>query len=272
MYEAYWQLDAKPFENVLSADYYYPGETHQGALLKLRYAIENHREAAVLAGGSGLGKTLLLHQLRGHLPENVSPVVHVVFPQMPPAELLAYVAVELGAADASSDGSVDRSIRRIQTFLSENARLGRHAVLAIDEAHLLEETENLETVRLLLNFQHDGGPPWTVLLIGHTRILPSLDRMPGLEERLGAKCLLRPLSLEETISYVNHRLTAAGAARTIFETESFSALFHLSGGSPRRINRLCDLALLIGYAEERSTITSDQLESVSQELVAVSPE
>ena len=63
------------------------------------------------------------------------------------------------------------------------------------------------------------------------------------------KCLLRPLNLEETISYVNHRLTAAGATRTIFETDGLEALFYLTRGLPRRINRLCDLALLIEQSD-----------------------
>ena len=42
-------------------------------------------------------------------------------------------------------------------------------------------------------------------------------------------------------------------------------------GIARRINRLCDLALLIGYAEQRQTIGAAQLEAVCEELVAVAP-
>jgi type II secretory pathway predicted ATPase ExeA len=103
-------------------------------------------------------------------------------------------------------------------------------------------------------------------------LLPVLDRHPALEERLGVKCLLRPLNLEETISYVNHRLSAAGARRPLFDTGALEALYHLSHGAPRQINRLCDLALLVGFAEEQPSITAAQLEAVSDELVVVSPE
>ena len=49
MYESYWQLESKPFENTADTRYYYPAETHQGALLKLRYAVENRRAAALLS-------------------------------------------------------------------------------------------------------------------------------------------------------------------------------------------------------------------------------
>jgi general secretion pathway protein A len=49
-------------------------------------------------------------------------------------------------------------------------------------------------------------------------------------------------------------------------------LFELTGGNPRRVNRLCDLALLIGYAEEQVRINAPQIEAVCTELVTVAPE
>jgi type II secretory pathway predicted ATPase ExeA len=103
-------------------------------------------------------------------------------------------------------------------------------------------------------------------------LLPALERLPALEARLGVKCLLRPLNVEETISYVNHRMTAAGAPREIFSGEALSTVHELTGGNPRRINRLCDLALLIGYAEEQVRINAPQIEAVCNELVTVAPE
>src|SRR5271163_4439310 len=113
MYENYWQLSAKPFDGGGDARFYYPSEVHQGALLKLRYAIESRRGGALLAGGSGSGKTLLVHALRRQLAENHSPVVHLVFPQMSASELLKYLADELGAADSASFGGVDQTVRRL---------------------------------------------------------------------------------------------------------------------------------------------------------------
>ena len=86
------------------------------------------------------------------------------------------------------------------------------------------------------------------------------------------KCLLRPFNEEETAAYVNHRLRMAGAVQPIFEPEALDALHDLTHGIARRINRLCDLALLIGFAEERGTITADQIEAVCEELVTVVPE
>ena len=74
MYESYWQLDQKPFENTADPQFYFPGETHQAALLKLRYAVENRRGGALLSGAAGTGKTFLLSMLRQSLGETYAPV------------------------------------------------------------------------------------------------------------------------------------------------------------------------------------------------------
>ena len=107
MYETYWQLDHKPFENAADARFFFPGESHQSALLKLRYAVENRRGGALLSGAAGTGKTYLISLLRESLGDNYTPFVHLVYPQMSPAELMAYLADELdGGAD------VDQTVRR----------------------------------------------------------------------------------------------------------------------------------------------------------------
>ena len=272
MYEAYWQLAAKPFETTSDARFYYRGESHQGALLKLRYAIENKREAALLIGPAGLGKTLLIQALARQLPPTYQPLVQVVFPQMPPEQLLAYIADELTGEVTKERPTVDRSIRRIHKQLHDNVAAGRHGVLVVDEAHLLRETGALETLRLLLNLHVHGSPALTLVLVGQTLLVPALERMPELDERLGVKCLVKRFTPAESMAYISHRLTAAGAQRPIFDTSALEAVHELSHGVARQINRLCDLALLIGFADERPGIGAAQIEAVADELVAVTPE
>ena len=251
--------------------FYYPSEVHQGALLKLRYAVENRRGGALLAGGSGSGKTLLVGALRRQLAENNTPFVHVVFPSSRRANCSLTLPTNW-AKPAHSTTSLDQTVRRLQQFLVENSAQGRHAVVVVDEAQLLADDGSLETLRLLTNF--DGGlhPTLTLLLVGQTSILPALDRMPALEERLGVKCLLRPFNVDETASYVSHRLSAAGTGREIFTEDALTRMHQLGRGNPRRINRLGDSALLIGFAEEQTMIEAAHIEAVAGELVNVAPD
>jgi general secretion pathway protein A len=266
MYESYWQLDAKPFEHSADTRFHYPTQIQHGAQLKLRYAIENRRSAALLAGASGLGKTLVAHSLLAHLAEPFSPRVHLFFPQLAPEQLVHYLADQVTGQRAPRE-TIEQSVRRLEQFLSDNTAAGRHAVVVIDEAHLLAETGGLQTLRLLLNLEVGSQPAATYLLVGQTGLMVAIDRMPEFEERMAVKCLLRRLSLEETMAYVQHRLSAAGARRPIFSDAALEAVHELSQGVPRRINRLCDLALVVGFAEESPRLERVQIEAVAEELL-----
>ena len=268
MYLHHWKLACRPFDKQDDARFYYPSETHQAALLKLHYAVENRQGSGLLAGMSGLGKSLLVRALFDSLAEACQPQIHLRFPQMSPESLVSYLAAEL--TGHRNDGrSMDISLLSIEAFLADSVRQGRHPLIVIDEAHLLCGTDSMETVRLLLNYE----PAWTVLLAGQLALLPALQRMPELEERLGIKCLLRRFTADETAAYVSHRLRAAGAAdvHSIFGPQALEAIHQRADGVPRKINRLADLALLTGFAEEQPTIDADSIQAIADELEATSP-
>ncbi|GAB6166413.1 ExeA family protein [Thermostilla marina] len=270
MYEAYWQLDCKAFENGTDGRFYFPSASHQAALLKLRYAVESRHGAALLTGAGGTGKTLIADLIRSNLREPAVPVLHVGFPQLPAEELLAYLAIELGAISEDEAGARPaKVVHRIQEFLQENAKEGRHAVLVLDEAHLIDDLRAWDTLRLLLNFHADGKPPLTLLIVGQPALLPFFERHPHWEQLFGVKCLLRPLQPAETREYVVHRLKAAGCPQIPFDDDALETVYSLTHGVPRVINRLCDLALLIGYAEQKTSLTASLVRAVHEELTTV---
>lgn len=270
MYESHWQLRTRPFESSAEPDFYYPAECHQGALLKLRYVVESRQGAALLCGDHGSGKTMIIELLKGQLPAECKPVAHLVFPQMPAADLLAYLAEELGGGPTPVGGaSVQHSVRALQNLLTAAVERGEHPLVIIDEAHLIEDAAVWEALRLLLNFRHAGKPLLTLLLVGQLPLLSALERMPSWEERLAVKCLLKPLTSEETACYLQHRLKTAGSTAEVFTPNAVEALFKLSGGLPRRINRLADLALVIGYAEELTSISTKEIDAVCGEIVSI---
>jgi type II secretory pathway predicted ATPase ExeA len=270
MYVDYWQLTAKPFEPIADHAAFFSCEAHEAAVLKLRYAVESRRGAVVLAGPAGVGKTLLVQLLRAELTDAFLPQVHLVFPQMSGRDLLVYLAEQLGAPPADPPHhTIEESVRRLEFLFDQNARQGRHALIVIDEAHLVEDCGTLETLRLLLNFETAGQPALTLLLVGQMGLVSAVGRLPSLEERVAVKALLRSFTEEETARYVQHRLDAAGAVREIFTPDALEALHYLSQGVARKINRLGDLALLVGFADRLTELTSQQVEAVCEELVTL---
>ncbi|NOY41839.1 MAG: AAA family ATPase [Planctomycetes bacterium] len=271
MYEEYWQLEAKPFEAAHDLRFSFASETQKASLHKLRYVIENRRSAALLSGPSGIGKTLLVQTLSEQFSETATRFVQVVFPLMTSRDLLVYLAEQVGAPPADPPQyTVEESLRRLQFVFEENTRRGQHTVVVVDEAQLLEDSGLLETLRLLLNLQPQGQPAFTLLLVGQLPLLAAMQRNATLEERLEMKMMLKPFCAEETTQYIEHRLQVAGATRTIFAPDALQLTHQLTQGIPRKINRLCDLALVVGCAARQPTIDATQIQSVHDELLAVS--
>lgn len=272
MYEAHWNLNCRPFENLLGDSHYYPAETHQAALLKVRYAIENRRAAALLCGPGGMGKTLLVEMLRRSLSEQFTPFASVVFPAMANDQFVRYVVDQVDGFQPENAREPATDLARFEQFLRANMEANRHAVIVVDEAQVLEQNNLLEPLRLLLNIAADtakGEAAFTLLMVGQPTLLSHVERYHALDERLAVKCMLNRLLPEETNAYIQHRIRNSGAeADEIFEASAIERIHALTQGIPRRINRLCDLALMVGYAEDFNRISSDVVDNVHGDLAA----
>ena len=270
MYINYWQLETKPFEPTADPRFLFPCPAHQAALHKLRYVVESRRPAALLIGPPGIGKTFAWQMLSQQLAGSIGKQVHLNFPLMSPREMLAYLAQQLGAPVGGTQPTADQALHAIHAILHENREQGNLAVLAVDEAHLLEDAGLLDPLHLLMNLRTENEPLFTLLLFGQATALSTMERYGNLDERLEVKVQLKPFSSVETAGYVEHRLVMAGASRPLFTPRALATVHQLSGGIPRRINRLCDLALMIGFAAGDAEIDTPQLHAVHNELLVLS--
>lgn len=273
MYQAHWGLQSRPFYSRAEASFYYPSDSHQAACLKLHYAIESRRSVAVVCGEPGLGKTMLLDAVFSQLPELVAPTVRVVYPAMPPDQLLRYIARQIAPhEDSGTFAGIGQSIETIERLLRHNVGDGQHAVIAIDEAHLLESFGSLEPLRLLLNLAaelSEAEAAMTLVLSGSPTLLSHLARHTALEDRVAVRCVLERFGSEETAAYIGHRLKTAGWNEPLmFDEEAVGMIQDLTLGAPRRINRLCDLALMVAYAQDRTRIDALTIETANAELTS----
>ncbi len=244
MYEDHYGLSPRPFGETTRPESYLGLASHDAALRRLRYGIEHGRGPALLFGPTGAGKTIVARRLARDLG---SPAVHLDFPAMPAADLLAYLADEL-AAPLGGPGLAG-SIRRVRSSIRDSTLRGLRPLLIVDEAHLIDDPGTFDALRLLLNIATAGPPDLSLLMVGEAEVLLRLP--PALADRLTARATLGPLGREESAAYVLGRLAAAGATGPLFDAEALDVLHREADGLPRRLNRLADLALLIAYAEGR---------------------
>lgn len=272
MYESYWGMRGRPFEQLCSTDAYYPSEMHQASLLQLRYALD-HQRHGLLFGETGVGKSLLLNRLADTFDWQVVSAA-VRFTQLPADQWAAALADDLNAAaEAAELSSVPPLNRTLGESLRSIARTvqiaeqANHAVVVfIDDLHLLIDEAGWRLLRSLMDLPF-GEQRLTLMLSGQTIVLNQLNRRQDIEQRLGVKSMLRPFSIEQTMAYVRHRLAAVEVNDELFTDTAVERLHVLSAGAPRQLNRLADLCLLVGFADEVEQIEPGQVDAVAQQLL-----
>lgn len=271
MYERYWQLDRPAFESDFEAGAYYPSRSHQGSLLKLRFCLENRKGIALLVGDHGVGKTYLTHILERELDPSQRPFIRLVFPQLSPADMLGYLAMRMGAMPGPgvSRGSQDQILHSLEARFEAIALEGRTQIVLVDDAHLLQP-QHFETLQLLMSVQQHAGNPLQLVLVGRGELLPRVERAAGLDQRVAVRTSIDPLPPEETALYIEHRLQYAGGQGSMFRPDAYQSFWEISQGVPRRLNQICDLSLLVGYADGMQDLSSVEVEAAAEEIETVS--
>ena len=91
----------------------------------------------------------------------------------------------------------------------------------IDEAHLLDHAQ-LESIRMLTNHDMDSTSPFACLLVGQPtlRRRMKLGVLAALDQRIGLRYAMPPMTAEETGSYLRHHLALAGRSDTLFSDDA----------------------------------------------------
>ena len=260
MYESYYGLRERAFRKTPDPRYLYLNEVYEEALEQLLFAVDE-MELSLLTGEVGTGKTLLSRALIDRLGDRYE-VGMILNPRLTPRQFLRSVASELGIENPPFH-SADL-LGRIRDRLLELEGQGRAALLIVDEAHLIPGRETFEEIRLLTNFQLDDRNLLAVVLVGQPELRERLRHRSyrALTQRIGARFHLTPLSPEDTVAYVGHRLEVAGCPRPLFTKEALARLHAGSGGIPRVLNHLATQALIEGMARGATTIDDRVLSAV----------
>jgi len=269
MYETYWELKEKPFENTPDPKFLYHSQQHNEALARMLYVVRERKGAALFTGEYGSGKTLLSRVLWHELQqENKYQAVFILNPRLPGLEFIQEIVHQLNGNEApASKIDLFHSLHKI---LYSNFETGRHCVIVVDEAQAIVDKDIFEELRLLLNFQLDNVFLLTIILLGQPELKDIIVNLPQLSQRMAVRFHLKALDETETKEYIQHRLRVTEAKREIFDEEAYKAIYLCSEGIPRRINTISDLALLTGFGNGLNIIDKETVLKVNEDLKTAS--
>ena len=264
MYQAYWGLDELPFENVPDPRFFYPSAEHQEALLRLFYAVNSRKGAAMLTGDIGCGKTILSRTLIQDLAPDRYEIGLVTNPSLSPVDFLREILYQLGV-QTSTNSKLDL-LHALNDQAVKNVNADKDTIIIVDEAQAIENQDTFEELRLLLNFQLNDRFLLTLLLIGQPELKDRVAGIEQLSQRIAIKFHLGPLKREETHAYVQTRLERAGCKRQIFQEDALDLLYKESQGIPRTINNICDICLLLGFGAKAEHIDTLQMQKAAHAI------
>lgn len=273
MYAAHFGLKREPFSIAPDPRYLFMSERHREALAHLLYGVRGGGGFVLLTGEIGAGKTTVCRCFLEQVPPR-SKVAYIFNPKLTALELLQSVCAEFRIDVAGRGGAAPTlkdHVDALNEHLLRTHANGENCVLIIDEAQNLSP-DVLEQLRLLTNLETNERKLLQIILIGQPELRDMLARpeLEQLAQRVVARYHLDPLSEAETSHYIKHRLSVAGLSGLIpFDREARHRIHELSRGVPRRINLLCDRALLGAYASGRQRVDRATVDQAAAEVFDV---
>jgi general secretion pathway protein A len=269
MYTNFFKLKQAPFSIAPDPRYLFMSERHREALAHLLYGIGSGGGFVLLTGEIGAGKTTVCRCFIEQIPENCR-LAYIFNPKLTVGELLQSVCEEFRIAPPGGQGGVKGYVDAINAYLLESHAQGMNNVLVIDEAQNLAP-DVLEQLRLLTNLETSERKLLQIILIGQPELRTMLARpeLEQLAQRVIARYHLGPLSEAETGAYIAHRMAVAGAqGAPVFPAAIVPQVHRITQGVPRRINLLCDRALLGAYVENSGQVSRTIVRKAAEEVFA----
>ena len=266
IYTSYFGLTERPFSLVPDPGFLFWSPVHKRAFSILEYGILTRAPITLITGEVGSGKTTLLHHLLKSVGEDVR-IGLVANAHGDRGELLRWVLLALAQPAAPQETYVDL-FGRFQSYLIAEYAAGRRVILIFDEAQNLSR-ESLEELRMFTNINSNKDELLQLVLVGQPELRDTIYRrdLTQFAQRVSAAFHLAAMDAPMVRAYIRHRLAVAGAKEDIFSSSAAHLVYEITGGVPRLVNQLCDLAMVYAFTKNHKRVTQLTVQQVLRDGV-----
>ena len=267
MYLAYYGLKKEPFHTTPDPSFLFLSPQHKEALGAIIYGIEKRKGFIAIIGEVGVGKTTILRSYLERKAAKKHKTIYIFNPVLSYHGLLTAIFRSLDLVPRCDD--VTEMVNQLHETLIEEYQAGGTVVLAIDEAQNMPMA-TLENLRMLSNLESSTDKLIQIILLGQPE-LNSMLQQPALRQfrqRIALKATICPLSEEESRAFIEHRIAraSAGAVSSLFTKRALNLIVRQAQGIPRRLNILCDNALITGYGQQCKPVSVSVVKEIIRDI------
>ena len=262
MYLDFYQLKKAPFHITPDPDFLFLSPSHKAALGSIIYGIEERQGFVAIIGEVGLGKTTILRSYLERIDQHQLKTIYVFNANISFRSLLKTIFREFNVDFESDD--LFEMVNRLHQVLIEEYKQSRNVALIIDEAQNMP-VETLENLRMLSNLETSTEKLVQIVLIGQPEFENklNLNELRQLKQRVVIRSTIAPLTDEESMAYIEHRLAkVAMTQKPLFTRGALKHITQQAKGTPRVLNILCTNALIAGFGYRQKPIPVSTVKEV----------
>ena len=265
----FFGLHKMPFSKLIGVNELYHSSSFKEAYARLQMGLENE-DVVLLSGAVGSGKSNVLRYFSQSLDPNAYCSIYIAADAFKIGEIAKRALQGLNVEVPYTSSAAMRKLQ--QTIVRMNKEKALKPILIIDEIQQLP-TSTLVSLKNLLNYSMDSEILLFIILCGQNGIYEVLGypQLEALSRRIRIRYALRPLSIEETGTYISHQMKVCGVEKSVFSDQTKAGVFQHSKGTLSEINALCFELLIYAAASSKDIIEPSMLEVVLQNRQTVPP-
>ncbi|HEX3311803.1 MAG TPA: ExeA family protein [Streptosporangiaceae bacterium] len=262
--QGFFGLSRTPFGRDLAPGMLHRHASHGEAVARIGWCV-TERRIGIITGEVGAGKTVAIRAALSGLDPTRHTIIYLPNPTIGVRGIHHQIVAALGGQPLVHHATLVP--QAAGALAIEQAERGRTPVVVIDEAHLLEHAQ-LESIRMLTNHDMDSASPFSCLLVGQPtlRRRMKLGALAALDQRIGLRYTMPPMTPEETGSYLRHHLALAGRSDTLFSDDATALIHQTSRGYPRAVNNLALQALVAAFAADKNIVDESSARTAVTEV------
>jgi len=262
----FYGFTSTPFGRNLAPGMLHRHAAHGEAVARISWCVAERR-IGVITGEVGAGKTVAVRAALSSLDNSRYTIIYLPNPTVGVRGIHHQIVAALGARPLVHHATLVP--QTADALATEQDERGRTPVLIVDEAHLLDQAQ-LESIRMLTNHDMDSTSPFACLLVGQPtlRRRMKMGALAALDQRIGLRYTMPPMTSEETGSYLRHHLGLAGRSDTLFSDDAAALIHQTSRGYPRAVNNLALQALVAAFADDKTIVDESSARIAVTEVTA----